>query len=89
MPYSHTRTSRLLVVLGAALLIQSSIRAVQSNPKLESAYDLPHASHIVEVPRLAEDDDTDVSRGTAASIPIDPSQSEQLRLIVWQGAKGR
>jgi hypothetical protein len=80
MPYSHVRIHGFLLVLSAMILTQSPLRAAQSNPKLESAYGLPHANLGTKAPRQAGDEQTDAAKeaGAASSSPV-PAQSEQPR----------
>jgi hypothetical protein len=54
MAYYKTRTSRPLMIFTVALLTQALVRAGQSNPKLESAYELPHANATAALSRQAE-----------------------------------
>jgi len=62
MPYNKTRTSWPLLILTVALLTQTSLRAGQSNPKVESAYELPHANSTVALSRQAEERETNISQ---------------------------
>jgi hypothetical protein len=63
MPYNKTRTSRPLMIVTVALLTQTFLRAGQSNPKLESAYELPHTNSTVALSRQAEERETNIPPG--------------------------
>jgi hypothetical protein len=75
MPHIHVRVQRFLLIVSAVILTSSPLRAAQNNPKLESAYGLPQASRVTEVPRRAEEGRTGVSPGTSAA----PSSSAQAQ----------
>jgi hypothetical protein len=63
MLYHRIRISRPLMIVTVALLAQTVLRAGQSNPKVESAYELPHANSTVAQSPQAEERETNIPPG--------------------------